>query len=288
MSDRVVILGAGGQLGSQLVPAFQDAGYTTIGRGREVLDISAADAQAKLTALQPDIVVNAAAWTDVDGCSRDPERALEVNGAAPGRLAETATELGAQFIQISTNEVFDGHNPEPYVEESVPNPINPYGVSKLAGEVSVAAANPANLIIRTAWLFGPGGNNFPSKILGAARRAAERGEPLQVVDDEFGNPSWAPALASAIVAALGARATGILHIAGEPPVSRFGWAQVILDSSPAAKLVPIPATAYPRPSPVPPRAVLSMGRADGLGLPRLLWERFTREYAGLLSREMPA
>jgi dTDP-4-dehydrorhamnose reductase len=268
---RVAITGAGGQLGRQLLTAFErTADVVAFGHGD--LDLADPDAGRLLAAASPDVVVNSAAWTDVDGCARDPERAMELNGRAPGSLAAATDAL---FVQVSTNEVFDGSADAPYAEADAPNPINPYGASKLAGERAVAAAARRHLIVRTAWLFGPGGLNFATKILDAATAAASRGEAIRVVDDEWGNPTGTPALADAIVAAVALhdeRRPAILHLAGQPAVTRHVWAQRVLDARgglPAP--MPVPATTFPRPSRVPPRAVLATGLADALGLPPIDW-----------------
>lgn len=269
---RVVVTGSGGQLGRQLVAAFGGS-FDVIELDHAGLDLADPEAGRTIADARPDIVVNAAAWTDVDGCARDPERALELNGRAAGRLAAATDAL---FVQISTNEVFDGTADAPYVETDAPNPINPYGASKLAGEQAVSRATPRHLIVRTAWLFGPGGRNFVTKILEVARSAAADGTPARVVDDEWGNPTWTPALAHTIVAAValpdGARPS-ILHLAGEPPVSRFGWAERAIGLAGALPAPePVPGSTFTRASRVPPRAVLATDRAAGLGLPTIDWE----------------
>ncbi len=282
MSARVVITGAPGQLGRELVRAFARAGNEVVGLGHAELELADPDAGSVIASLQPDIVVNAAAWTDVDGCARDQQRAMLLNGVAPGRLAGGAARSGALFVQISSNEVFDGEGDRAYSEEDRPNPINPYGASKLAGEQAVAEASPRHLIVRTAWLFGPGGGNFLTKIVAASDQAAERGEHLRVVADEWGNPTWAPALAAAIEELVTEGVSGrIVHLAGEPAASRLEWARVALDAArPGTVIEPTTLAAFTRASRVPARAVLKP--TDGLA--RLSWSDETRACALTLSR----
>jgi dTDP-4-dehydrorhamnose reductase len=283
---RVVVTGAGGQLGRQLVAAFEDEGNHVVALDHAGLDLSDPNAPGRLAELAPEVIVNSAAWTDVDGCARDPERAMELNGAAPGRLA--AATRDATFVQISTNEVFDGERDAPYDEEAAPNPINPYGASKLAGERAVAAATADHLIVRTAWIFGPGGTNFPARILAAALRALDSGAPLRVVADEVGNPTWAPDLARAIVAAVHAGALGVLHLAGEPPTSRYDWALAGLEGLPDLEVTPITRADFARPSTPPARAVLASARSASLGIAPMDWRPPSRRYARQLLAELGA
>jgi len=279
MRRRVAITGAAGQLGRQLVRAFSDAGDTVLEMSRPEWDITRAADLDRLVDWTPEIVINAAAWTDVDGCALDPERAMRINGDAAGAVAGAAARAGALVVQISTNEVFDGLIDRPYIEEDMPNPINPYGASKLAGERGVSAANPRHLIVRTAWLFGPAGSNFVTKILAAADRAAAKGVPLQVVDDEWGNPTWTPWVASAIVELVASASEGrIQHAVGSPAVSRLGWARVALEAAKREVAVQaISRSQFERASSPPGRAVLGTItplRTEGDG-----WEEPTRRLA---------
>ena len=284
---RAAITGAQGQLGRQLSAAFGAAGWEVLATGHQQLAIDAEGALAQLEGWHPTVVINAAAWTDVDGCARDPQRALRINGVAAGHVAEAAARAGALIVQVSTNEVFDGTAAQQYLADDPPNPINPYGASKLAGERAVTAAAPDHLIVRTAWVFGPGGRNCPTKIIDAARQRAAAGEPLSVVADELGNPTWAPDLANGIRGAVeavldGRLGPGILHLAGEPPVSRFDWAREILAEFSALRLVPTSAADYPRASRTPLRAVLSTEQAAALGIGPFDWRPATRQYAAEL------
>jgi dTDP-4-dehydrorhamnose reductase len=278
---RVAVIGSQGQLGRQLVNAFLAAKCAVTALSSPTFDITDPKAHQRLGELELDVVVNSAAWTDVDGCARDPQRALRVNGEAPGALADAAASIGAAFIQISTNEVFDGKLERPYLESDKPNPLNPYAESKLLGERLVATANSRHLIIRTAWLFGPAGLNFVTKILEAARRARVHGDSLRVVNDEWGNPTWTPALAASIVAAVRLETKGILHLAGTPATTRYGWAS---DCCRAARvdvpLEPILAREYPRASRVPLRAVLDVRLSNQLGVAVGEWRGASDAYAG--------
>jgi dTDP-4-dehydrorhamnose reductase len=264
MSLRVAITGSAGQLGRQLDAAFRAAGDETLPLVRPAFDLADATTLAVVAAWKPDVVVNAAAWTDVDGCARDPARAMTMNGEGAGAVAAAAAAAGALAVQVSTNEVFDGALDRPYLEDDPPAPINPYGESKALGERLTAAAAPRHVIVRTAWLFGPGGANFVTKILAAGERARAAGGSLRVVSDEWGNPTATPWLASAIVALLRAasrddRELGIHHLAGQPPTSRLEWARRILAGT-GTEIQPITLAEYQRDSRVPPRAVLGSSR----------------------------
>ena len=287
--NRVAITGARGQLGRQLVEAFRANGDEVLPLSRPQLDLDAPEAAiALLRDARPEVIVHAAAWTDVDGCARDPEAAMRRNGETPRRLAEATAAWEPLFVQISTNEVFDGTARVPYVEDAAPNPVNPYGASKLAAEEAVRKAAPRHLVIRTAWLFGPGGENFVSKILAAATRATQRGEPLRVVDDEWGNPTWAPSLAYAIVTAVRlapAADMRLLHLAGSPATTRLGWASVAIEvlGMKGPLIEPISSTAFARDSRVPPRAVLATALARTLGINPTGWQRETADHVRSLT-----
>ena len=275
MARRVAITGAAGQLGRELVRAFGDAGDEVLALSRPEFDITEASHVERLAAWHPDIVVNAAAWTDVDACARDPERAMRINGEAAGAVASAAAVAGALAVQISTNEVFDGQLDRPYIEDDPANPINPYGASKLAGELAVARADPRHLIVRTAWLYGAGAGNFPAKIRAAAERMAAEGAPLLVVADERGNPTdvrWlAPAVRGLVELAITESAgLGIVHVAGAPATSRLDWARAILRDVPVT-IEPMRLAEYRRDSRVPPRAVLDVSRAASLGIQQFDW-----------------
>lgn len=269
MGQRVAVVGAEGRLGRHIVDAFTRAGDDVAPISRAAFDLASPD-PAAITVVRPEVVINAAAWTDVDGCVRDPERAHQLNGSAAGAIAEAAHAVGALTVQISTNEVFDGGSDRAYREDDRPSPVNPYGASKLAGERAVARQSPEHLIVRTAWLFGPSGESFVTRIRSAASAARHAGRPLDVVEDEWGNPTWSPDLASSIVRAVALNRRGILHLAGEPPSSRYRWAEVALRGW-GVELRPVTSDAFPRASTVPKRAILDTTMAAGLGIPEMDW-----------------
>jgi dTDP-4-dehydrorhamnose reductase len=278
---RAAITGAAGQLGRELVRAFTDAGDEVLPLSRPQFDLRDPSSLLNLEAWRPDVVVNSAAYTDVDGCARDPRLAMLVNGDGAAAVARAAAAVDALVVQISTNEVFDGTLDRPYTEDDEPNPINPYGISKLAGERGVAKANPRHLIVRTAWLFGPGGENFVTKIRAAARRATDANQSLRVVDDEWGNPTPTPWLAETIVWLVHrpwSGSPGVVHVAGVPAVTRHAWAVDCLRDL-HVSVDAIPSSEYQRASRPPLCAVLDMTRLAELGRPASGWHEMTESLA---------
>jgi dTDP-4-dehydrorhamnose reductase len=266
---RVAVTGAGGRLGRSLIGALEDSPFAgaagPISWSRPAFDLDAPDAfPGLLDRDRPELVVHAAAWTDVDGCARDPELALARNGVATGRLAEACAARGVDLLVLSTNEVFDGRRTDSkgYRPTDAPNPINPYGVSKLAGERfaedAFRDASGSLGIVRTAWLFGPPGNDFPDKILTAAERARSAGIPLRVVADETGSPTYTHDLAEAIAELIGSAATrGTFHIVNTGRASRSDWAREVLrQAGIEVETEDVPAATWPRDSTPPRWAVL--------------------------------
>jgi dTDP-4-dehydrorhamnose reductase len=289
---RVAVTGSGGRLGRALVAELEDAPFTgpfgPIAWRRPAFDLDAPDQfAALLDRARPEVVVHAAAWTDVDGCARDPELALARNGIATGVLARATAERGIDLIVVSTNEVFDGRRTDGlgYGPDDAPNPLNAYGRSKLAGEEaaraafdgvgSAAAASPAPAlgIVRTAWLFGPPGSDFPAKILAASERARAAGEPLRLVADEIGSPTYSKDLAEAIAELIGAAAlAGTHHIVNAGRASRAEWARELLRQAGVdVATEDVPAATWARASTPPAWAVLEPTALPG-GEPLRSWE----------------
>ncbi len=199
---RVAVTGSTGRLGRALVEALEDAPFTgpmgPIAWSRPDLDLDTLTTKrvrALIDRDRPELVIHAAAWTDVDGCAREPDLAARRNGIAAGIVAEACAAAKVDVALVSTNEVFDGERTDGrgYAPLDKVNPINPYGASKLSGEILAEEAAGSRLaIIRTSWLHGPPGNDFPEKIARAALRAKEAGTPLKAVFDEIGTPTWTP------------------------------------------------------------------------------------------------
>src|SRR5919107_5871517 len=163
---KLLVTGAAGMLGRDVLLAAGNAGHDVVGYGRAELDVTNPGVlDRKLDLERPDVVINCAAWTDVDGAEDAEEAAFAINGAGAGNVAAAAAEIEARVVHVSTDYVFDGAKGAPYVESDQPAPLSAYGRTKLAGEEATAAANPRHFIVRSSWLFGTGGNNFVETML---------------------------------------------------------------------------------------------------------------------------
>ena len=277
MHRRVAITGTRGRLGQALRSQFQSSGRDVLAWSRPDYDLDDPTAAARLLHRDlPDLIVHAAGWVDVDGCANDPTLAIRRNASAVDELARAAAAGSVDVVLISTNEVFDGRRTDNqgYKEADEPAPINAYGASKLAGERAAQAAfadiGSRLWILRTSWLFGPGGNDFPSKILAAVDRGVQ---PIRVVDDEFGCPTSTSDLASAIATSLDLLPPRLYHLAGTDGMSRFEWASSLLaDLRPESEVVPISSSEFARTSSPPPWGVLDSSRAAALGVRLLPWK----------------
>jgi dTDP-4-dehydrorhamnose reductase len=274
---RLLITGAAGMLGVDVVGVARAAGHEVVGLDRSGLDITDAAAVAAAVAdAGPDVVVNSAAWTDVDGAETEPEAALAVNGAGAGNVAAAAAGAGAWVIHVSSDYVFDGRGQVAYVESDAVGPLSAYGRSKLAGEIEVSRAAPAgHTIVRSSWLFGAAGTCFPRTIL---RLAGER-DRLDVVSDQVGCPTFTGDLAQALVGLAGERRPGVLHVAGGGRCSWFEFArEIVAAAGLSCEVAPISTAQFPLPAPRPAFSVLGSERdapvlADwGDGLSRFLAE----------------
>jgi len=220
----ILIVGANGMLGRDLSALL---GARARGVDLNEMDItSLEDTERVVTALRPSVVVNCAAYTDVDGCESNRDLAMNVNGEAVGHLALVTRGIGAKLVQVSTDYVFDGSKGAPYLETDPVHPLSVYGESKLLGERN-AVANPDNLIVRTQWLYGLHGKNFVETML---RLAGEK-DQLRVVDDQIGSPTWTVDLAGAIAALIEKECRGVYHAANAEFCSWNGFARAIFEES---------------------------------------------------------
>ncbi len=267
---RLLVTGAAGRLGGRLVTVLAAHGHDVTGVDLLEFDITRfADVRAFVRDLKPDLVLHPAAWTDVDGCARDPERAMLINGFGAQNAAVAAAEVGAAVLYISSNEVFDGSASRPYYEYDATAAVNPYGYSKLVGERAVMTTNPRHYIVRTAWLFAHGGKNFIQTILGAAAA----GKTLRVVTDEVANPTYNDDLADAVAALVTTGRYGVYHLVNEGACSRHTFARYALDRAgyTSTPLTPITRYEWARPS-VPPRyAGMANVAARSLGITLRPW-----------------
>jgi dTDP-4-dehydrorhamnose reductase len=263
---RVLVTGAGGQIGREVVDAF--AREELIAADHAVLDVADRDAVLQaVTSTAPDVVVHAGAWTAVDACEGDPDRAFRVNALGTRHVAEGARRVGAWLCYLSTDYVFDGTKPEPYLEWDTPNPVSVYGRSKLGGEWEIDTPNAT--IVRTSWVCGLHGNNMVKTIL----RLVGEHEKLSFVDDQVGQPTFADDLASAIRRLVVERRPGVFHVTNQGAVSWFEFARAVLELAglDPGRVRPI-ATADldpPRPAPRPPNSVLANAALRLGGLPLL-------------------
>ena len=264
---RILLTGRAGQAGWELERALPSLG-TVIATDRAALDLADAGAiQKKLREVKPDLIVNAAAYTAVDKAESEPGAAMQVNGVAPGVMAEEAKRLGALLVHYSTDYVFDGTKALPYTEDDLPNPISTYGKTKLAGERAVQASGCRHLILRTSWVYGPRGRNFYRTIV--ARAAA--GERLRVVADQHGVPTTSRFLAEETVALLRKDASGTLHLVPSGATTWHGFACEIVQR--AVEVEPIKTSEFPVAARRPANAVLDNRKAAALlGRPLPDWQ----------------
>jgi dTDP-4-dehydrorhamnose reductase len=286
---RWLVTGAGGMLGRDLVDVLGTApGAQVTAAARDRLDVTDA-AAVRAAVAGHDVVVNAAAWTDVDGAESDEAAATRVNGDGPRVLAEACAASGAVLLQVSTDYVFPGDAARPYPEDAPTRPVNAYGRGKLAGEQAVLGLLPERgFVVRTAWLYGAHGRNFVSTMLGLADRL----ETVDVVDDQLGQPTWSRALAVRLAelgaaAATGRAPAGIYHGTASGQVSWHGLAQAAfgLSGLDPERVRPTTSGTFPRPAPRPSYSVLGHDGWGRAGLaPMADWRDQLREALPELER----
>ncbi len=274
---RWLITGAGGMLGTDLQHELSSRGETVVALSRAELDVTDSRlVNAAVEDAQPDVIVNCAAYTKVDLAEQEEHSANAINGSAVELLAAAANETGALLVQVSTDFVFDGAKGRPYEIDDPTHPLSAYGRSKLLGEIAAAHAT-RHLIVRTSWLFGVHGPNFVEAIRNQIRKGTN---PLRVVSDQRGCPTYTPHLARAIVRLATQGATGIVHYADADECSWFDFACAIAGD--ATTVVPVSTEEFPRPAKRPPYSVLSTERYERLtGVSPDSWRDGLAEYLSL-------
>jgi len=274
---RWMITGAGGQLGLCLERRLGDApGHALAGAlGHGDLDVADPEAAARaLDRLRPDVVANAAAFTWVDRCESEPEQARRGNADGPAVLARACASRGVRLAHVSTDYVFDGTARRPYTEADPPSPRTVYGRSKLEGEQRVREALPDALVVRTAWLYGPG-RNFVATILRVATGRQRAGDPtpLRVVDDQFGSPTWAADLADGLVRLVEGGHSGLYHLANRGVATWWDVAREALDHAGLRDLEieRVGTDEFPRPAPRPAYSALDTSKAERDGVRLRPW-----------------
>jgi dTDP-4-dehydrorhamnose reductase len=274
---RVLIAGHKGQLGTSLQVTLGD--HEVLGVDLPEYDITdPASIGDVVVDSKPDVVINAAALTDVDGCEGNPELAFRVNALGAQNLALACKRCGAAMVQLSTNDVFDGRLGRAYYEWDTPTPQSVYARSKAAGEFYVRTLLHRFYIVRTAWLYARGGSNFVTKILAAA----DKHGALKVVTDEVSAPTYAPDLAQAITQLIATDHYGIYHFTNSGICSRQDWALKILDLSGRGH-IPVKAITsddWPRAAPPPLYAPIVNFAGTALGITLRAWEEALQEYFG--------
>ena len=280
---NIMITGANGQLGSDLPRALQGLG-SVFGVDLPDFDLTQpANVRAAVEALHPDVIINCAAYTRVDDAERNQEYCHRVNAEGPWILAEAARRRDALLVHLSTDYVFDGRKPPPgaYVETDSTHPINWYGRTKLAGEQAVQETASRHIILRTAWLFGRTGSNFPKSILRRALREPTR--PIWVVNDQYGTPTWTWKLALDIRALIEAGGQGLYHATAEGYATWYLFATHLLQSMRIAHLIePCRTADYPTAATRPPNSILENAQLKAEGLNRMTdWHADVEEFAAM-------
>lgn len=270
------MLGAAGCLGGALQRALAARGWSVTGADRATVDVTEPGAVRRvLRDVRPEVVYNAAAYTAVDQAEREPARAAAINAVAPGLLSRAAREAGARFVHFSTDYVFDGAAVRPYTESDPANPLSVYGRTKLEGEQAVLA-EPSALVIRTAWLYGSGGRNFPSRLADLLRE----GQAVRALSDAHGSPTWGGAVAERSVDLVERDATGLFHTActGYTTWQVFATRLAVTLGVDPALVQPVTGDELARPAPRPRFSALASERLASLGLTMPSWEAAQDSY----------
>ncbi|MGQ9632014.1 MAG: dTDP-4-dehydrorhamnose reductase [bacterium] len=274
---RILVTGAGGMLGQDLLPILKEKHEDVLGADVQEFDITDTEVtHSFIESARPEIVIHLAAYTDVDACECNPDLAYRVNTLGTRNVAIACQDAGATLVYTSTDYVFDGKAKTPYTEFDEPNPKTVYGKSKLAGEEFVRLFAPKHFIVRTSWLYGKHGRNFVDTIL----KLADEREELTVVDDQVGCPTYTVDLSRKIAELIETRKYGTYHICGSGSTSWFGFARKILEySGRGTKLTPITSSQLGRPAPRPAYSAMRQYALELEGFAPLRdWREALKEY----------
>ncbi len=278
MKNRVVVTGAGGMLGRDVVKVLEEQGLDVTALSRKELDITEKGQCASLLKdIRPEIVINCAAFTKVDLCEEESTLAFDVNAKGPKNLANVCREIGTKLVHISTDYVFDGTSSRPYKEDDQPNPLNIYGKSKLQGEEAVRKSDADHLIVRTSWLFGKNGPNFIRTMLKLSREK----ELVQVVNDQRGRPTYTMDLARGIALLIEKGAFGTVNFANSGSCSWYELCCFVLEQAGIknVKVVPVSSEVFKRPAKRPRYSVLDLSRFKAItGSSPRSWKEAVKGY----------
>ncbi len=277
---RILVTGAKGQLGQELQRVLR--GEEVIATDQPEYELTDPMLGEKIAAQRPDLVIHAAAYTDVDGCERNPDMAFQINAIGTRYVAEGAAKAGAKLLYLSTDYVFDGRKTVPYTERDPVNPLNVYGRSKLAGEEEALKGCRRTLVLRTSWLYGVQGKNFVKTILSLAVTQLE----IRVVEDQRGSPTYARHLAQVIAGLIRSDVAGVIHAGGEGECSRYEFAKAILQEAGLnCRVVPFSTAESGQLAIRPTYSVLSTALLQQYGLSLLPWrvglQRFISDQTAL-------
>lgn len=265
---KILIIGCNGQLGYDMVLVCKKKGHTVFGIDLPEIDITnRTSVRNTIKKINPDTIINCAAYTAVDECENNQETAYAVNAEGVANIAHAANSINATVVHFSTDYVFDGLKSSPYIESDVTNPQSVYGKSKLEGEKQLLSITDKHFIFRIAWLYGNHGNNFVKTIHNLALSKLKKNQPLKVVNDQFGTPTYTKNICSQILSVIPTDNFGIYHCTNEGECIWFDFASYIAKHLKLnIEIIPCSTTEFPRPAPRPPYSVLENNHLKSLGL----------------------
>jgi len=273
---RILITGCNGQLGSDMMLLCKGAGHDV--RGIDFPEIDITNKQMtieKIKPVRPDIIINCSAYTNVDDCEYNQSTAFSINASGTENIGYAAVQNNASVIHFSTDYVFDGKKKTPYIESDTPNPLSVYGKSKLEGEKRLQTVTNRFFIFRIAWLYGKHGNNFVKNIISAAKKRAANNEPLKVVNDQHGTPTWTKDVCRQVLQILETDLYGIYHCTCEGECTWYEFTCSIMKHfKMPVTVIPCTTEEFPRPAPRPEYAVLENKNLKSINMNRMeTWER---------------